>query len=542
MFQDHRLPVTPPSGETGYSLNAFEAVQRSIVDHIISKSRSDSPMHAQQDINPSSEVTSMGRSHHHQSNRQEPSVSHGQDFAPHILKTHIPMESSMKKQDTENQSSERFSHWANSKLHPSQSQLYSCLDANVRDSRFTFKVDDDVFSTTRPKDKKFTSASAENINTKFSPEAWEGKFEGDNFFTPEQRTDFAKGRAGSKSRGRSPPKPRPGEAKFQAPKEMPDISVNPSSSEQTTAEDWARHFKPPTFAQPPPSSRSTRSAGKKSRPPRPNTAVVDDDDEDSSDGPPLFMGRNSNKSTPVTSNGNKSGVPPNAGSPDAMDIDSPPAVKTPVHDVAGVPVTPAASKGASHPPPSPTPAPTVPPLSEESKRAKRASVPRSSNGEGPNINLDSLKETEPIKPPTASGLNSFDDLFNSLPFESRASLMLPTTESFIPMAPQTPSTLTQATYADYVAEFKTYLTQWDLFNSRLVLHFVARKKQTVNFGNDFVNHTTDTMLDSYLRGLHEDQNLRTKWFEATQLHEAALKDFQGLQVRARSHGLGKAAN
>ncbi|RFU30553.1 hypothetical protein B7463_g5797, partial [Scytalidium lignicola] len=543
--EDSGLPFTPPSGGTDNSLNAFETVQRSIVDQIISKSKSDIPKRARQHQSLTSEVTPTRLPYQYQKNGRIQNTSSENDDAIVLLNKHIQMESSTKKQKIEKQSSDSLSYWADSDIHPWQPLVYSRLNANVRGHpSFDFNLDDDIFSTSKPQDKKPTSTSAENIGRTFSPKDWDGKFDDADFFTPEQRAENVKGRPGPKSRGRSPPKPRPGEAKVQSQREMPEASTDPPPSQDPQTQNWAQYFKPPTFIPPPPAKpRAARSTGRKPRAPRSTSAVVDDDDdEDSSDAPPLFMGRNATKPASASKNGTKNGASMDAGSPDAMDIDSPPAVKSPVPATPDVPVTPTIKKTPSHRPPSLNTTPNLTPHSEDSKRAKRGSAPPTANGNGGSINLDSLKQTEPIKQPASSGLNSFDDLFASLPFESRASLILPTTESFIPMAPLTPSTLTQASYADYIAEFKTYMTQWGLFNSRLVLHFVARKKQTVQFSNDFVENMTDGLLNSYLEGLHEDQNLRTKWFEATQVHEVALRDFQGVQLKAKSLGLGKTAN
>ncbi|KAH8804663.1 hypothetical protein F5884DRAFT_420961 [Xylogone sp. PMI_703] len=398
---------------------------------------------------------------------------------------------------------------------------------------FEFNVDDDLFTTTKAQDKPPASTGAENVGSTFSPKDWDGKFDDAGFFTPEQRTEYGKGRVGPKSRGRSPPKPRPG-----APREAPTASTEPGTSQEPIPQDWAQYFKPQTFIPPQQTKpRIPRSGVRRPRAPRSTSAVVDDDDdEDSSDGPPLFMASNMSGRTTFSGNGVKIGAPVDADSPDAMDIDTPPVVPS----APDVPVIPAMGKTPSDRPPSPVAVPPNLPSRAEGSKDKQSAQP-TTNGEDMKINLDSLKQTEPIKQPTASGLNSFDDLISSLPFESRASLILPTAESFIPKAPPSPLTLTQATYADYVAEFKFYMNQWSNLNTRFVLHFAARKKQTMQFVDDF-EHASDGLLNSYLEGLHEDQKIRTTWNEATKDYEIALKHFQGVQLKAKGLGLGKTAN
>jgi len=205
-----------------------------------------------------------------------------------------------------------------------------------------------------------------------------------------------------------------------------------------------------------------------------NAAVVDDGS--SSEEKPLFTGR-------------KPTASPTTVSPDPMDVDTPPVTNT-------------------------VPQFTAAKINE--------------------------KLSEPLKRPAASGSSSpidtaslkvgFDDmkirdLINSLSMPSP------------PKAPSQPmpselGSPSQAAYEDYVKRYTAYMSEWDIFNSKFLLHLVARKNQCDNTGEK--RWTDEKATELYRLGLKEDQAVLQRWMEAKAAHERVVREF--CIVRERMKG------
>lgn len=357
------------------------------------------------------------------------------------------------------------------------------------ESIFSFKVDENTFQ--RTKSNGFSS-STENINTKFTPEEWDGKFEA-GYFQPEQKAanmSHARTRAqsGSRSRGRSPVKPNPN------PNIDPHYAQYPQSEPETHAEspggtkfsqaEWAGTFKPQTFmpTHPTPSQagkvppRSTRKARAPTLKPTMGTAAVIDDSSDSSIEKPLFTGRKSFAATTPT----KSTQLP-APSPDAMDVDTPP-VFNPATSTQGPPDN----------------------LKVNSSPGKRPAAP---SGTASPTDQETLKVNfEEMK---------IQDIISSM------NLPKP------PAAPQIIQTAndnvrpTEAEYESYLARVAEYMKQWDLFNNRIMLHLVARKNQNDGLGER--RWMDDQGMEIYRQGLREDKVVLGHWVGAENGHAEVLK-------------------
>jgi len=449
--------------------------------------------------------------------------------------------------------------------------------------RFSFQVDGQTF-TAHSTPKPFTSSSAENISTTFTPEDWHGKFEaGEDYFGKDMPSGPSRGTSSSRTRTRSPQKARPQINTKQAfPNIDPEILQQPRSADAATPspgtatfspEEWAQTFKAPTFAAPPhPSpgtsgrtysrSGSTRrtkvgsssSKGRSASKIAGAAAMVESDDDSDK---PVYMG---SRTVPSSSkDGNDTAQGGFVGSPNAMDIDPP----LPTNDARNVNVEPSRpewragdSNGIAFNPPMSTASAQNLPSEENALNSRKSKLKE------PDLatNLEDLKKTEPIYTP-ASGLSSFADLTSNLPFTSKAASSAPlgkgfnTTDLALPLPPRGPSPPaiapstprpSQGAWDSYLASMKAYMAEWDNFNTKMIMHFVARKNQVDQFPNGWMGTIGGKDVARYLEGLTEDEKVREWWDVACQKHRKAMEDFvwarevfkSGLQAAGPRSGIG----
>ncbi|PSS25891.1 hypothetical protein M430DRAFT_208043 [Amorphotheca resinae ATCC 22711] len=346
-------------------------------------------------------------------------------------------------------------------------------------SIFSFKLDPDTFKRTAP--SSFRPHSTESINTKFTPEDWHATFEASHFI-PEQKTanlaHRPRAQSGSRSRGRSPTKVRPTDSNFTQAQAEPEPPVFPRGAKFSQAE-WAGTFKPQTFMQPPvtpivkPTMAQRPSRRRVPRPTMGTAAVVDDGDTSDE---PIFQGRKQSATAAPPATAAPS-------SPDAMDVDMPPAAS------------------ASTP------------------------APNASEGMGAKVNSEAPKRAAATsQPPTDT--ESLKVNFEDLKIQDLISNMdLPTP----PVAPQIPAALlppTKETYSAYEEKFKTYMREWDLFSTRMMLHLVARKNQNDTLGA--TRWMNGEGIKFYRKGLQEDIAVLQWWDGACQQHGENMKQHQVL--------------
>ncbi|CAL3965465.1 hypothetical protein PZA11_001796 [Diplocarpon coronariae] len=478
-FMDNQQPMTPPSGvrNNPQSLNAFEGFQRNVIDHLLHNKRAAS---LGQKSGPSpgfAERPVVGTSNRvwaedpHYKNRQAWYAYRDTSFDPGSpSKKPKPVKHLHTVHPYDFDKSREF--WDGIE------RLKSQANHPEPSSSFSFNVNDDTFSRTRHPSNGFSN-SAENISTKFTPEDWDGKFEaGADYFKPipDQKS---RAQSVSRTRGRSPVKVRPVEPKFPQPREAQPPMESPNGT-KFSADEWKETFKPQTFMPPPPTPRmaptpSRKRTGPTTRPTMGNAAVVDDDDN--SDEKPLFTGRKNMASTAV--------------SPDPMDVDTPAAS----HVVPQYATTPKGHLKVN---------------TESSKQAASAS-------QSP-IDSESLKV-------------NFDDL--------RIRDMMSTLA--MPPAPQPPilpeaaseyERPTRAAYDDYIKQYAKYLSEWDLFNSKFLLHMVARKNQNDTLKDRRWNE--ERAAEIYRAGLKEDQAVLKRWTELHEGHELIVKAFLVLRERMKT--------
>lgn len=415
---------------------------------------------------------------------------------------------------------------------------------------FTFPQEDS--SKGRQNTPSLKSRSSEAINVKFSPD-WPSTFtngtNGTNeyFFSSSAQSN---GDAGSKT---SPRRTSPTRG-YAVPHKRPsspaaDASNGPEPPEKKTTEmhpplateEWAQHFKPAVWTYPPPprspaqktirkrqptSRRTWKSSSSQvpiPSPQKPYAATVDDCDAE---------GEENDVSSAVESVSSRI-----SGDESPMDIDPaltpPSAPQSQMNGGSSSPSFPAPSEAT----PRPT-GPVIPPR------------PKSSHVPDPHLNLEGLKNVAPLAP-SAEGLRNLEDLNTTLPFESRPSnqpaheISSPPPQPLIlpnpPKAPLVPEKLTQTAWERYQAHMGSYMFEWNLFNQKMLDHFVGRQASVEdvlkpNWMGAVGDGTERWGYKKYMQDLDEDSRVREHWDVSWEKHRECMKGLGG--VRERLLGLG----
>jgi hypothetical protein len=203
-------------------------------------------------------------------------------------------------------------------------------------------------------------------------------------------------------------------------------------------------------------------------------AVVDD--SSSNEDKPLFTGR-------------KPTASPTSIDPEPMDVDTPPA---------------------NHTVPQFTTAKISEKLSEPLKRPAESASASPADTTEVNLSLNDLK----IK-----------DLITTLNFPQ------------VPQPPATPTpselaSLSQLTYDKYLERYGKYISEWDQYSAKFLLHLLARKNVTADLGAK--RWTDEVTTEQYRLGLKEDQAVLVKWQESMSEHERVVREF--CIVRERMKG------
>jgi len=476
-FTDSR-PVTPPSGFTAsaQSLNAFEGLQRSLVDQLLTNKRSGGKK-----SNSNSGSAEASRFGPGSQGWMDPHYPHQEKSAWTEYRDVTPASPSKKPRPVKHlhtvhpfDSERSHQYWEELK------KIKNQANHPERSSSFSFNINDETFNRTRHQSNGFSN-SAENISTKFTPEDWDGKFEaGADYFKPEvkKRTQST-----SRPRGRSPVKIRPVDTKFAQPRVESETPIESPGGTKFSAEEWNETFKPQTFmptTMPPPPRTATTPSRKRTGPtirPTMGTAAVVDDSE-TSDEKPLFNGRKNMHSM--------------ASSPEPMDVDTPPATNT----VPQYATTPNCHLRVN---------------TEPQKRAASTSASQSpTDTEGLKVNFDDLK---------------IQDLMSTL------ALPTPPQPPALPIDTEyeRPS---RASYEDYLKRYAKYMGEWDVFNSKYLLHMVARRRQNDNLKDRRWTDRNGTEI--YRLGLKEDQAVLKRWGEMQEMHEQIVKAFVVMRERMKT--------
>ncbi|KAM5348108.1 hypothetical protein ACJ41O_007932 [Fusarium nematophilum] len=470
-----------------------------------------------------------------------------------------------------------------SKHQDSQPDHRASSRANYANSySFSFPVNDDTFTPTSPDPGRFARTSTDDINTSFVEDedatGWRFNAGRADQGSPTKSRPQSGGRAGRRSPKKRPTINRTDTSSIPSESEKPESAFNPQG--------WSDKFGPQTFVPQPSQSKSvspTRSTRASSRKPKASkkpshTTLVDDS---SSDEEVLeWRGRKGQ------------GEPPVAESPQAMDIDSPPAStsappprppKVPSPQPARPTPPPQQDAPAPQPmPPSDTTQATGPaPVSngarninvEPSRPEWRPGNVEGVNGkekaaQGPkkdfNLNNVGSEDSEEFRASFAdfrnvapfakqnSGLKSMADLKDNLPFESKPSpeipMKLPKVHPLVfptaPIAPQLPFTVAAngvppnvPSWEKYVKDFENYMHHWDAFNTQVVDHFATRKshiaKTRAEKGYGFLEARGDAEIQEYYGWLEQDMDVRRRWSAACEEHEQRFREFMAFRMKMK---------
>ena len=143
---------------------------------------------------------------------------------------------------------------------------------------------------------------------------------------------------------------------------------------------------------------------------------------------------------------------------------------------------------------------------------------------------DKTSQKRAASPPTATAeLNvEFEDLRVK---DIISSLALPTP----PTAPEIPSqSLQMEPYHQYMETFGQYMASWDLFDNRMLLHFVARKNINQKMGD--ARWTDDKAFEAYRMGIRDDREVMTHLNRAHEAHSKVVKDCAVVREKMREFG------
>ncbi|POR37545.1 DnaJ domain protein [Tolypocladium paradoxum] len=409
---------------------------------------------------------------------------------------------------------------------------------------FSFSVGDDAFEQTSPSTdpSRFAKSSVDDINTQFvnddGSNTWQfsagnGEQDGNQTGRPPSG-----GRANRRSAQKRPTMQRTETASAPPQSEAPSSAFN--------ANGWSDKFGPQTFVpQPTPGAsasptRSSRANSKKVKvkPTAGNAAVVDD----SSSGDETYEWRGRNAQ--AKSSG--------AESPQAMDIDSPPSAPT------VPPIQPGSARNIHVEPSRPEWRPgNVDGMTGDAGPERPEKIPINANASGSEdseefrASFADLKNVAPFAQQKV-GLKSFTDLKDNLPFESKASeelpIKLPKAQPLVfptaPEAPRLPPTVAIegmkpniASWSKYLAEFESYLQQWDDFNGQVVDHFATRKAHIARTrsskGYGFLGARGDGDIQEYYNWVQQDNDVRQRWNAACDEHEQRFREFMAFREKMK---------
>ena len=358
----------------------------------------------------------------------------------------------------------------------------------------SFKIPD-YAKNSLPRTASLRSQSSENINTKFSPDNWHGKF-----FEP---PPFSRSNT---PRSLSPKKPNifqqqqdhDSQRSSENGEPIQFTPQPPFAQGKFQHEQWAPHLNNMKFDMPSPRGRSSSRTSTRSRPRirLPRTANTQANVGDAEDDP-----------TASSATGESLESSKANSDADAMDVDqpTPPSAKSDPQHINSE-YTPSAQPDASNV--TPRQAPVLPSRSPALK-------PRTNDHGQPekkasHLNLEELKNTYPFAP-SNEGLGNMEEMGTTLPQSSHASPTKYFTESSLqrikfpnpPLCPSHPLNLTQHSWDHYCLCLRRYQDEWAKFNDQMaeILKTITRESLKLDWsdpeGSDYDKHMD--MLDEHQR-------------------------------------------
>ncbi len=414
-----------------------------------------------------------------------------------------------------------------------------------RSSRNSFSIPkaNEIHEKTSPLPRDMKSHSSDNINAKFSPTEWKGKFTGNatEYFAPvPRRPGSTAGSKGSPDRGR-----QANRTPLQEQHNQPSVSHQGNSDNNNTqaptakaaeaswssgktkfsADEWRETFKEQTWVFPPPPPRTSptrhpnfkrpitprsRNSNKRPTMQHPQRTNVDEPDEAGAGNNPADNAESSSSHTSADGS--------------AMDIDTsstPPVTVPPVSaNPNGVDPNDVTPKKSQHVPPS-----SIPPSSNGT---------RSDPQDASDLNLGGLKNVAPFAP-TKEGLKDLDDLSQTLPFESRPA---PRRQSLAPQrlalpnppkGPEVPEKLTQNGWERYLAQMRAYMYEWNGYNKKMLSHFSDRQREVEDgLAPEWMSAVGEGGsggkggYGKLMKGIEEDFRVRAHWDVSWEKHRECL--------------------
>ncbi|KAK1810198.1 hypothetical protein LTR12_015431 [Friedmanniomyces endolithicus] len=442
---------------------------------------------------------------------------------------------------------------------------YGDVDEGLDMDVFTFPFNQDQFAHASK------SRSEEQINTKFTPEGWNGQFtaSGDYFAPPQPSTSTPGRKAVSPGkRQRSS-----GLRQSSASHGPSNLSVNGTTDAHGTAngapgevkfskEQWEKTFQDASWSWPPPPPpnvpASLAGKGAPRAPGRKASKAAARSAASSSHEQPHFVDED------AQADAVGSGTGTDEADDDKMDIDSTP----PAQHQDQVPAADSTPTQQHHGEGNAKEARVyaVPPSAWRQQQTQtnghahhrstssRESENGTSNGHF-QTNLDDLANVEPLAPKStnAAGLNSLSDVHSTLPFPSRASTTLPSRDDpkqtpqiqmpSLPKAPEPPTKLTKQSWHAFAAAFGAYLQAFHAFNTTMLQHFGSRERgaqDLMGAGMGWLEAAGDSAdsvgFGGYLKGVREDERVRELWQVGCERHAEAVKGFEGVRERVRRVG------
>ncbi|KAF2874601.1 hypothetical protein BDV95DRAFT_627224 [Massariosphaeria phaeospora] len=394
----------------------------------------------------------------------------------------------------------------------------------------------------------FKSKSEENINLKFSPSDWHGKFKGaPEYFAPsnirkgsssKSRTSPTRGRPSQRAAAEknqpfrqsqppppvspmSPPQsssmpPPPPQPPLKTPTAFPSGAGSFPRQYTFSEEDWSETFKEPNWVfgstvketSPRRGPASTRRPKNPVR--KPTLASAGN----------VGAGGQNERSRPKFQ---ATAEEATFGDEDAMDIDT----STP--PVENVTATGLGDRTAFASAPDHT-ATGIGGFSNGFTPAK-SSTPNSQLPE-PGLNgIFALGNVEPLQPSAGSGgLSGIGVLKDTLPFKSQPSSSHPTKPATaqklkypsVPGPPPLPTTISLESADYYFTQMEGYVRQYMEYNKTMTAHFASRNAELEGLDNAFIHSRGETTqklgFASYLNRMKEDEEILTTWRVAQEMH------------------------
>ncbi|KAL5118530.1 hypothetical protein ACEQ8H_003545 [Pleosporales sp. CAS-2024a] len=376
----------------------------------------------------------------------------------------------------------------------------------------------------------FKSRSEESINVKFSPSDWHGKFESSSdYFAPKVPTGpSAKGRT-SPTRGRplqqNPPSStsslgaHPTSPLSQSQTQYPSFPIPPPPpgpppnvnfppagegavpTAKFEPDEWAKHFKEPTWVFSESKETSPRRAADSTKRPKGSRKGSVQQDKRAAKATEKAEKAPRKKYQATADDADKADV-------DAMDIDS------------GTP-------------PIPPPRPATNGTASQTNGTSATCQPPAAGLNGVNTALVDDDTFAPPQPADGIDLNS---LSSTLPFPSAPSTMHPTKPATVqklkfphmPVPPVPLTSYTPATLESYFSRFETYCRDYMRATAAMTAHFVARDAELSSSLDERFAHTRGEGgkklgFASYLKRSMEDEEVLQTWAVYQENHIKAMR-------------------